>query len=140
MLTLYLQNVDRKWNNYRRYLKPIYQATLKQTGSAEEKDASVVLITSEEMKTLNKTYRNIDRSTDVLSFEDESEEYFGDIFINVSAVESQAMAYGHTLKREFCFLVTHGLLHLLGYDHQTESDKKIMFDLQERILDGVATR
>ena len=58
----------------------------------------------------------------------------GDIVINLDRVKSQANDYGHTERREMCFLFTHGLLHLLGYDHMEENDEKEMFSLQEMIL------
>ena len=58
----------------------------------------------------------------------------GDIFISVDHAKSQAEEYGHSLRREMCFLFTHGLLHLLGYDHMKEEDEKVMFTLQKEIL------
>ena len=64
----------------------------------------------------------------------------GDIFINVKSIREQAQEYGHSLKREFCFLVTHGILHLLGYDHMDSDDEKEMFSLQEEILHEIARR
>lgn len=64
----------------------------------------------------------------------------GDIFINVQAVKTQAEEYGHSQHREVCFLFTHGLLHLLGYDHMEEADEKVMFSLQDEILDELVKR
>lgn len=64
----------------------------------------------------------------------------GDIFINVQAVVDQAAEYGHSLRREVCFLFTHGLLHLLGYDHMEKDDEKIMFALQDVILDAIVPK
>ena len=93
---------------------------------------------------INKQYRNIDAPTDVISFagidaeDDRSLPYeLGDIFINKDRVISQAAEYGHTEVREFAFLVTHGMLHLLGYDHMNEEDEKVMFSLQDKILEIV---
>ena len=91
---------------------------------------------------INKTYRGIDRPTDVISFaleEDENyevkERLLGDIYISIDKVYEQAKEYEHSVKRELFFLVTHGFLHLLGYDHMTEEEEKEMFSLQEKILD-----
>jgi probable rRNA maturation factor len=64
----------------------------------------------------------------------------GDIFINIDYARRQAKEYGHSEKREICFLFTHGLLHCLGYDHMTEKDEKEMFGLQDRILDPIVSR
>ena len=58
----------------------------------------------------------------------------GDIYISVDKAKEQAEEYGHSLKRELSFLFVHGLLHLLGYDHMTEEDEKVMFRLQDEIL------
>lgn len=111
---------------------------------------SVIFTTPEQIHQMNKEYRNVDRPTDVISFAlqddksdiliEEEEEELGDIFINVQAIKDQAREYGHSEKREACFLFCHGLLHLLGYDHMTPEDEKVMFGLQDEILDEVAHR
>ena len=96
----------------------------------------------EKIQEINKTYRNIDRVTDVISFALEDDDSFvktdfrvlGDIYICLDKAIEQAKEYGHSLKREISFLTIHGLLHLLGYDHMTEKDEKEMFGLQEMIL------
>lgn len=103
---------------------------------------TIIFIDDELMHEMNKQYRNIDRTTDVLSFalNDKKENFensismLGDIYISIPKMESQALEYGHSEKRELSFLVIHGLLHLLGYDHMTESDEKVMFSLQEEVL------
>ena len=64
----------------------------------------------------------------------------GDIFINVQAIRDQAKEYGHSLRREACFLFCHGLLHLMGYDHMEPEEEKVMFELQDVILDEVVSR
>lgn len=100
---------------------------------------SIILVNSDEIHKMNKEYRNIDRPTDVISFaaidgEEELPEEMGDIFICYEKIIEQAKNYGHSEYREFSFLVTHGIYHLLGYDHMTETDEKIMFTKQEKIL------
>ncbi len=105
---------------------------------------SFILVNNEEIHKINKQYRNIDRPTDVISFatidgnENRELSYeLGDIYISIDKVKEQAESYGHSVLREFAFLVTHGLLHLLGYDHMNELDEKIMFEKQDYILDIV---
>ena len=103
---------------------------------------SVIIVDNNKIHEINKTYRGIDRETDVISFaleEDENyevkERLLGDIYISIDKVYEQAKEYGHSVKRELFFLVTHGFLHLLGYDHMTKEDEEIMFPLQEKILE-----
>lgn len=103
---------------------------------------NVIIIDNEEIHKINKEYRGIDRPTDVISFALEDDDTFvvmdkrilGDIYISIDKAREQATEYGHSLLRELCFLTIHGILHLLGYDHMKESEEKIMFELQERIL------
>lgn len=112
--------------------------------------ASVIFVTAKDIHKINREYRNIDRPTDVISFalQDseesyevmEGEEELGDIFINIEAIQAQAKEYGHSLRREVCFLFTHGLLHLLGYDHMDKEDEQVMFALQDEILNDVVPK
>ncbi len=105
---------------------------------------NIIIVDNEEIHKLNKSYRGIDRPTDVISFALEDDDTFikmdirilGDIYISIDKARSQALEYGHSLLRELCFLTVHGILHLLGYDHMKEEDEKVMFELQERILDS----
>ena len=105
---------------------------------------NVILVSNNEIKEINKNYRNKDAVTDVISFALEDDKNFifsdhrilGDIYISLEQTKKQAEDYGHSLKREINFLALHGLLHLLGYDHMTNDDEKIMFRKQEEILDG----
>lgn len=115
-----------------------------------DKVVSLIFVNSNEIHEINREYRNIDRSTDVISFalNDSENEYenaeaeieLGDIFINIDAIQQQAKQYGHSELRELGFLFGHGLLHLLGYDHQNIEDEKEMFSLQEEIIDAVIPR
>ena len=118
----------------------------------EEFEVSISFVNNQEMRSLNKEYRNIDKETDVLSFplvefieeelntEDEDAEYIeeeialGDIVISMEKAVEQSEEYGHSFKRELAFLLVHGMLHLLGYDHDEEASEGEMFDKQEEIL------
>lgn len=110
----------------------------------EKCEFNVIIINNEEIRKINKEYRNIDKETDVISFalEDEMDikyddfRLLGDIYISLDKAYSQAEEYGHSRERELCFLITHGILHLLGYDHMEPDDEKEMFTLQESLLDG----
>lgn len=110
----------------------------------EKCEFNIIIIDNKKIHEINKTYRNIDRETDVISFamEDNMDiEYddfrlLGDIYISIDKVISQAKEYGHSNLREICFLATHGILHLLGYDHMEPADEKEMFKLQNELLDG----
>jgi probable rRNA maturation factor len=104
-----------------------------------------IWITDEdELHSLNRTYRGVDRSTDVLSFGTEEQEGFvvapdqprhlGDLAVSYPHVVRQAEEYGHSRQRELCYLVTHGLLHLLGYDHEQPDDAARMRSREESLL------
>lgn len=103
---------------------------------------NIILVNDEEIHELNKKYRNIDRPTDVITFALEDNDNFknpeirvlGDIYLCVPIAYEQAKIYGHSRIREICFLATHGILHLLGYDHMNEEEEKEMFTLQEELL------
>ena len=107
----------------------------------------IIFIDDDKMHEMNKLYRGIDRTTDVLSFALNDNKHIdtvinslGDIFIYIPKMKSQAIDYGHSEKRELSFLVVHGLLHLLGYDHMEEQDEKIMFNLQDEILNDLGIK
>lgn len=106
---------------------------------------SFVFVDNERIKEINKTYRNKDSETDVISFAFMDEEInpktdfinYGEIYISLEKAESQSIEYGHSFDRELCFLTVHGLLHLLGYDHMEKEDEIIMFGLQDKILNNL---
>lgn len=143
-ITYLNQSNEDSWRNYRQYLEPILKNALEETNTGVEVAVNVVLVDDDQIHQYNKDFRNIDRPTDVLSFEDGSEEAgilnLGDIMISVDAIRRQAHDYGHSLKREFCFLIAHGYLHLLGYDHHTPEEETEMFTLQKRILNDIAPK
>ena len=103
---------------------------------------NIIIVDEEKIQYLNKNYRNKDSVTDVISFALEDDDTFiktdmrilGDIYICLKRAKDQSIEYGHSFLRELSFLTIHGLLHLLGYDHIEKEDEKIMFKLQEMIL------
>ncbi len=100
-----------------------------------DKEITVVFLSVEEIQQLNNEFRGIDTPTDVLSFvDDEDDNYLGDILICYDYIQKQATEYEHSFKRELLFLITHGYLHLIGYDHIEPEDEKEMFALQNELL------
>ena len=101
---------------------------------------SFMLTNNEELHKINREYRNVDRPTDVISFAyNETEnvgpiEVVGDIIISIDKVREQASEFGHSQVREFFYLLTHGMLHILGYDHIKDDEKLIMREKEERYL------
>ena len=105
---------------------------------------NIIFIDNKDIREINREYRNVDRETDVISFalEDNMDVVYedfrllGDIYISYEKAIEQAELYNHSVKREVFFLATHGILHLLGYDHMEEEDEKVMFGKQNELLDG----
>ena len=128
------------YNDYD-YLYEVLDHTLKKE-KVDNAIFSIIFVEDEEIHTMNRDYRGVDRVTDVISFafEDTGEILYndirmlGDIYICIPQMKRQAESYGHSEKRELSFLAVHGLLHLLGYDHMTEEDEKVMFAKQDEIL------
>jgi probable rRNA maturation factor len=115
----------------------------------KDNEISVTFVRSASIHKINREYRGIDRPTDVISFAirddidmdiPEEEKDLGDLFINIDYAKKQAEEYGHSYQREIGFLFTHGLLHCLGYDHMKPKDEKVMFALQDQILDPIIKR
>lgn len=104
---------------------------------------NIIFVSNEEIHDINREYRHTDRVTDVISFalEDNADVVYedfrllGDVYIAIDVAYDQAIEYNHSREREVCFLATHGLLHLLGYDHMNVEDEKVMFGKQEELLD-----
>ena len=135
--------IDNELYNEYDYLEEVIDYTLEHE-KVENAIFSIIFVDDEEIHNMNRDYRGVDRVTDVISFAFEDNEnivynnvrMLGDIYICIPQMKRQAEEYKHSEKRELSFLVVHGLLHLLGYDHMNPEDEKIMFDLQELILNG----
>ncbi|MBN2300525.1 MAG: rRNA maturation RNase YbeY [Acholeplasmataceae bacterium] len=102
----------------------------------QSKNMQIIFVDQKYIQQMNQTYRHIDKPTDVLSFinDDQDDDSLGDIFISIEQAKIQASDYGHSIEREIGFLAVHGYLHLLGYDHHTPEEEKLMIEEQERIL------
>lgn len=136
-----INETEYKTMEYENIINDVFNEVVKQEKITKEYEVSVIFVTKEKIKAINKTYRNIDKETDVISFSylEDIEKFpnnmiLGDIFICLDIMKEQAKMYNHSEKRELAFLVVHGLLHLLGYNHDNEEKEKIMFQKQEMIL------
>ena len=130
----------------RSLLKRLIKFALTKEGKDSKVEVSLVFVDNDHIKRLNKTYRGLEEATDVLSFamgEGDAIPFdldfpepamLGDIVISLEQAQKQAVDYNHSLKREISYLTVHGILHLLGYDHETDTDKKIMRSKEEDIL------
>lgn len=147
--------VEGNVGSYKTLIKEVYaqaESVLKEDFSFAS--VSVNFVSDEEIQNLNKKFRNIDRATDVLSFPNLNKKaneklkkykneadfdtklvFLGDIVISKNVAKAQAKEYNFSLKQEVAFLALHGLLHLLGYDHIEEADERVMFKLQDEIMD-----
>lgn len=148
-LTIQPQAVPPPQPQLRRLLRRAAKQTLLQAGFARTVELSLVLTDDEQIQQLNRDYRDKDQPTDVLSFPlyenllaadqppapERGPLLLGDIVISVATAQRQAAQLGHSDQRELCFLFVHGLLHLLGHDHELgEAQEKAMFALQDAIL------
>lgn len=109
-------------------------------------EVSVTFVQPDEIQTLNKMYRNMDKPTDVLSFpqyqsieeiREASHPLLGDVVINTELAREQASLYGHSFEREMVYLFTHSILHLMGYDHMEDTEKKAMRAFEEAVMDSI---
>ncbi|WP_311561512.1 rRNA maturation RNase YbeY [Peptoniphilus duerdenii] len=115
------------------------EAALKEIEFTDDYEVSVSFVGDEEIHELNRDYRGVDRTTDVLSFpmDDEFTNMLGDIVININKVIEQAKEYGHSEKREISYLTVHSTLHLMGFDHEEEEDKKEMRAVEDRVMENL---
>ncbi len=161
-MTFYMENlsgmeVPGEWENL---FETVGREVLKQEGCPFEAEVSLSLVTPEEIRERNREFREVDRVTDVLSFPmldfpepgdfswieegdpecfspETGELFLGDILINPERVRTQAEEYGHSVTREFAFLIAHSMLHLLGFDHMTEGDAALMETRQKLVMDSL---
>ena len=143
--------------DYKTIIENVINTALDYEACPYEAQVYVLLTDNEEIHEINKEHRQIDRPTDVLSFPvteyeipgdfsrieetdpyafhpDTGELILGDILISMDKVKEQAKEYGHSETRELAFLVAHSMLHLMGYDHMEEEERKVMEERQREIL------
>ncbi|TOZ06222.1 rRNA maturation RNase YbeY [Leuconostoc pseudomesenteroides] len=154
--------IDQTKDGVSQYHQDLVRAVLDYAGSylklPDNTEMSVTFMNNDEIHRYNKTYRGIDKPTDVISFaiEEDGDDFpvlpdeemdeelaknIGDILVSVDIIASQAEYLVHSYERELGFLVVHGFLHLNGYDHMLgDAEEKEMFDLQRKILDDYGLR
>ena len=140
-----------KWD---KSYEPLIRKAIKQVGRmcrpAAASEVNVVVVDARDIREFNYVYRGKDQVTDVLSFaitetrddeplyeSPEPDNMLGDILICMERVLAQAEEYGHTLQRELAFLTVHGMLHLLGYDHEDENERLLMRSLEDKLMQGL---
>ncbi len=131
-------------SNLESLIEDAMSCVLKHESISADGEVSLLFVDNIKIRSLNREYRNKDSVTDVLSFPqydsikedgiDESFVYLGDIVISLDQSRSQADDFGHSIEREIVYLVVHSLLHLLGYDHMTDSDKSEMRSHEKAVL------
>lgn len=141
---IFIQDPHSKLDSRRKtLLRKAAQATLQQEKSPSETDLTIVIDDDAALKELNQRFRGYDEPTDVLSFPgDETDpetggRYLGDIVISLQRAQEQAASGGHAVEDELQLLVVHGVLHLLGYDHADEEEKKHMWMAQNQVLSAL---
>lgn len=147
---------------YRKEIESVIQRTLEMENCPYECEVNITFTDNDGIRDINREFRELDIPTDVLSFPmteyetpadfscleednakissfdpDTGELLLGDIIISVDRVVEQAEEYGHTPRREVCFLVAHSMLHLLGYDHMEDEERQLMEQKQTEILDSL---
>jgi probable rRNA maturation factor len=141
MITINVFNQYDDTEAYQDILDKIIQAAYDYMGMDDDKIINIILVNDDEIQNYNMRYRNINKATDVLSFENlDSDDELGDIFISIDKAKSQAKAYQHSFARELAFLGLHGFLHCLGYDHIDKEEEIQMFKLQDDIIENTEFR
>lgn len=143
----FVNNGPKAYDKFEKVFNELYVKIFNHLGIKDEFITDLTIVNNKEIHKINREFRNVDRPTDVISFafrDEESERLLkggpislGQIIISYEKAEEQAKEYGHSLLREMSFLFTHGVLHLLGYDHMKKEDEVVMFKLQDEILGGL---
>lgn len=131
---------------YETLMKRVIRTAVSEHYPKHKFEVNVTVCDDETIHGINKEHRGIDRPTDVLSFpfydfdNPDVMTLLGDIIISYDTAYRQAEEYGHSPKREFCFLAAHSALHLLGYDHENDDEREAMEQKQREILDKLGIK
>ncbi len=128
------------FRGYKTALREAVAKTLESEGFSERAQVEITLVSSDEIRRLNREFREVDRKTDVLSFPLDEKEcvdgaiLLGDVIVCPQVIAEQSQRFRTSYREEFCLMVIHSVLHLLGWDHIEETEKKKMFEKQEEIF------
>ncbi len=135
---------------FRDLITRAFLEVLAREGADPDVEVSLTFVDDEQIRVLNREYRAKDTATDVLSFPQDDEDGFmsipgmpqvlGDIVISLPRAEEQAETFGHSLEREVVYLAVHGLLHLLGFDHEDEEGRAEMRAREEAVMEAIGLR
>lgn len=154
MVDILLECVNEEDAKYEEMILKVAQAVLKCENHTFDAEISVTLTDNKEIRNINSEHREIDKETDVLSFPlydfetpsvfsedqvliDGDVRVLGDIVISVEKIIEQAKEYGHSAEREMSYMTVHSMLHLLGYDHMTDEDKKLMRSREDAVMEYI---
>jgi len=154
-MNIIIENIQDKkefTNDIEALIKKTCEECLKAEQFQYEAEISILIVDNEQIREMNKEHRNIDKATDVLSFPmtdieegkfnaplqvydfEDGNLILGDIVLSLEKAYEQAAEYGHAIEREIAFLISHGVYHLLGFDHESEAQEKIMMYKQDKVL------
>ena len=142
-MEVWITNLQNKITVEAAFLRDVVADALRLQGYRDLPDVSVALVDDAYIRMLNREYRGLDQPTDVLAFPMDRDEgahgepTLGDIVISVERARDQARQFKHPLRREIAFLAVHGLLHLLGYEDETESGASAMWSRQKELLEKI---
>lgn len=139
------QDVIEYQNELNELLERVIEKSLEVENIDKDIEVSISFVDNDEIRHLNKEFRNIDKETDVLSFpqydsiqlleQQNNVVVLGDIVISLEKAKEQSLEYGHSFERETAFLTAHSMFHLFGYDHDTDENTKLMRQKEEKVLD-----
>ena len=132
---VYVNTENKNWKKYKIDFEKIANAAVPAT--CKDSEVSITLVDDKNIHKLNKQYRNMDKPTNVLSFELGDDVLLGDIFISLDTVKREAQEAGISVEEHTAHMVVHGMLHLQGYDHIKDEEAKIMEDKEIKILKSI---
>ena len=143
MINIQIKNSTNFKFKYKRLYKKVVKTTCDLLNVSGKTELTVIIVDNNEMQRISNDTRGKNKPTDILSFPTGYKDLksligynlLGDIFLSYEMIAEQAAKFGHTLKREWTYMFTHGLLHLLGYDHKTKEEENEMNGLAYKVMD-----